>query len=257
MIGQFCSRRASAVMVSCLLATLAPTTVAADFDAAAVFTTRCATCHTIGKGDLIGPDLAGVTDRRERPWLIAFVRSSQSVVLSGDPTANELFDRFGGTKMPDHPYGDEEIDNLLTLIENGGPAPRISFRHASTATAEEIAAGRDLFFGRSALDVTCASCHTIGQGSVEDSLYLGGSLTHVASRYQDRELHTRLAQLGTTCRSPLPSEESFLVRAFLRDVEESGGEGGPPTGTFPLLAGSVGLLLIAVGRDRNGREPSA
>ena len=31
------------------------------------FTTRCTACHTFGKGVKVGPDLKGVTERRQRP----------------------------------------------------------------------------------------------------------------------------------------------------------------------------------------------
>src|SRR5262249_12783063 len=36
---------------------------------ASVSRPRCRPCHTIGKGDGVGPALAGVTTRRERAWL--------------------------------------------------------------------------------------------------------------------------------------------------------------------------------------------
>src|SRR3989475_739547 len=35
-----------------------------------VFQSRCSACHTVGKGDTVGPDPAGVTTRRERSWQI-------------------------------------------------------------------------------------------------------------------------------------------------------------------------------------------
>src|SRR5215467_15602236 len=35
----------------------------------AMFKKICAPCHTIGVGDRVGPDLRGVTQRRERAWL--------------------------------------------------------------------------------------------------------------------------------------------------------------------------------------------
>src|SRR3954463_8866896 len=33
-----------------------------------LFKSRCAACHTIGKGDAVGPDLANVFERRDRAW---------------------------------------------------------------------------------------------------------------------------------------------------------------------------------------------
>src|SRR5262249_45688413 len=38
-----------------------------------LFRTRCLGCHTIGKGDVVGPDLAGVMTRRDRAWLARYL----------------------------------------------------------------------------------------------------------------------------------------------------------------------------------------
>src|SRR2546421_7475475 len=38
-----------------------------------VFRTRCLGCHTIGKGDVVGPDLAGATARRDSAWLARYL----------------------------------------------------------------------------------------------------------------------------------------------------------------------------------------
>jgi protein SCO1/2 len=38
-----------------------------------LFQSRCSACHTIGQGDRVRPDLAGVTTRRERAWLVCYL----------------------------------------------------------------------------------------------------------------------------------------------------------------------------------------
>ncbi|HCC84588.1 MAG TPA: hypothetical protein DEP87_02810, partial [Candidatus Pacebacteria bacterium] len=50
-----------------------------------IFTQKCSACHSIGKGRLVGPDLAGVNDRRSEGWLLKFIKSPQAVINSGDP----------------------------------------------------------------------------------------------------------------------------------------------------------------------------
>ena len=70
-------------------------------DAKKIFNQRCTACHTFGKGVKVGPDLKGVTARRQRPWLLKFVRSSQKVIAGGDPIATELFRTFKRQRMPD------------------------------------------------------------------------------------------------------------------------------------------------------------
>ena len=61
-------------------------------DPAAVFSKKCSGCHTFGHGDRVGPDLKGVTDRRSRAWLLAWIRSSQRLVTERDRTALTLFE---------------------------------------------------------------------------------------------------------------------------------------------------------------------
>lgn len=94
---------------------------AAAQDGATTFKTICAACHTIGKGRLVGPDLAGVTDIRSEDWLIRFIKSSQTVIKSGDKVADSLFKAFNNTIMPDQPtFDDAKIKGVLAYIKAGG-----------------------------------------------------------------------------------------------------------------------------------------
>ena len=53
----------------------------------------CVGCHTIGGGRLTGPDLQGVTDRRDYGWVIAMITKPDSM-LKADPKARELFAEY-------------------------------------------------------------------------------------------------------------------------------------------------------------------
>jgi cytochrome c len=77
------------------LATLdGPVDGAAADRGAALFTERaCQACHTIGAGRLVGPDLAGVTTRREAPWILAMITTPDSMVRA-DPIAKQLFAEY-------------------------------------------------------------------------------------------------------------------------------------------------------------------
>ena len=67
---------------------------------AALFVKACAACHTIGGGKRVGPDLKGVTGRRERDWLTAFIMDAPAMIERGDPTAKQLFDEYNHVRMP-------------------------------------------------------------------------------------------------------------------------------------------------------------
>ncbi len=57
----------------------------------ALFTSRaCVGCHTIGGDRLVGPDLAGVTTRRERGWILAMILNPDSMIRN-DEAARQLF----------------------------------------------------------------------------------------------------------------------------------------------------------------------
>jgi mono/diheme cytochrome c family protein len=79
-----------------------PRTAAADaVEAKKIFSQRCTACHSFGRGIKVGPDLKGVAARRQMPWLLKFIRSSQGVIKGGDPVAQNLFQQFKQQRMPD------------------------------------------------------------------------------------------------------------------------------------------------------------
>ena len=85
-----------------------------------IFSTRCASCHNVNK-ILTGPALAGVHERRSMDWIISFVKSSQTLVKSGDKTAVELFNKFNKIPMPDHPdLSDANITSIVEFIKAEG-----------------------------------------------------------------------------------------------------------------------------------------
>lgn len=80
--------------------------------------TVCAACHTVGSGKLIGPDLKGVTERRDEAWLIKFIQNSQTMVQAGDEVAVKLFQEFNNIPMPPNNLSDDQVRSLLSYIEN-------------------------------------------------------------------------------------------------------------------------------------------
>ncbi len=48
-----------------------------------LFEKNCQVCHKIGGGKLVGPELLGVTERRERDWIAKFIRNSKAMIDAG------------------------------------------------------------------------------------------------------------------------------------------------------------------------------
>jgi mono/diheme cytochrome c family protein len=210
----------------------APSADAGDAkEAKKIFTQRCSACHTFGKGVKVGPDLKGVTERRERPWLLKFVRSSQRVIASGDPVATALFQEFRRQQMPDwSDLSEEQVSSILDWFATNGPEQKeADERNADSATPAEVAAGRRLFHGsegahQSNGGMACGACHAV----VDDGSSVGGSfgpeLTATYTSYQDRALTLFLKRPcilrlpESTATTFLTPEESFAIKAYLRQV---------------------------------------
>ncbi len=80
-----------------------------------LFQSRCEGCHTLGKGDKIGPDLMGLTARRERSWVAGYVNDPEQLRKSGDPAALDLKKRFK-IRMPNQGLNREEMGFLLKYL---------------------------------------------------------------------------------------------------------------------------------------------
>lgn len=81
---------------------------------------QCKACHTIGGGKLIGPDLAGITEKRDEAWLIKFIQNSQQMVDSGDELAVQVFNDNLKIPMPVHNLTDDQVRGILLYINNNG-----------------------------------------------------------------------------------------------------------------------------------------
>ncbi|HOW26446.1 MAG TPA: c-type cytochrome [Bacteroidales bacterium] len=119
-------------LVELVFILFAHTPVRAQEDPATLFQV-CAACHTIGKGKLVGPDLQGITERREEAWLIRFIRNSQLIIQEGDPVAVRLFEEYNKIPMPPNDLSDDQIRSLLKYIETTG---KQGTGNAGAATAQ-------------------------------------------------------------------------------------------------------------------------
>lgn len=237
-------------------------------DGAAIFNKTCVTCHTVGGGKLVGPDLANVHLRRETGWLVSFIQSSQTMIQNGDPTAQQVFEEFNQMMMPDQPYSREEVLAVIDYIKQNSPDPENSSgQNGETTqkpekrteenrpvTAEDIKDGLAMFEGRQRLEnkgPSCISCHTVKN----DRLIGGGKLA--------KDLTTAYTRLGDAGIAPvlqnppfpvmkaaykahsLTEDEVFKLKAFLRHADDEHLYQHPKNYDKKFLyAGLGGLLFI-------------
>jgi len=99
-----------------------------------LFANRCAACHTFGKGVLLGPDLMGVTARRERDWIIRYLASPNEMRARKDPIALELA-RNNKVLMPNLKLTKKELGEVIAYLEaKSVPGPKPEAQHAMVAS---------------------------------------------------------------------------------------------------------------------------
>lgn len=76
----------------------------------------CTGCHSIGKGKRSGPDLAGVTQRRDLDWLRRWLKNP-TPMFDTDSIAKALLAEYNNTRMPNLRLKDDEVDALLHYIQ--------------------------------------------------------------------------------------------------------------------------------------------
>lgn len=222
-----------------------------------LFARKCSSCHTVGKGIRVGPDLKDVNKRRSLAWMASFIKSP-STMLDTDPDARALLADFKGVRMPDLGLADTDAKTLADLLVRCSVEPcnlAGRFVPVTTATDADVARGRDLFYGRAALKngaAPCVSCHMVrGTAKLLGGGMMAKDLTNVFARLGDEGLDTALASPAFPlmnrifAQRPLDPTEVFAIRSFLHRANL--GQPGPESIVdVPLVAvlGALAVLLL-------------
>jgi protein SCO1/2 len=81
-----------------------------------LFANRCAACHAFGKGNQLGPDLMGVSARRERDWIISYLAGPNQMRARKDPIALELAKNYK-ILMPNLKLTKKELAEVVEYLE--------------------------------------------------------------------------------------------------------------------------------------------
>lgn len=94
-------------------------------DGAKLFEDNCTTCHTLGT-KLVGPDLVGVTQRRDSVWMASFIGNSTAMIQGGDKDAKAIFEEFGKTEMTvfQGVMSEQEIGAVINYLKTAQPAAK-------------------------------------------------------------------------------------------------------------------------------------
>ncbi len=186
------------------------------------FRQNCVNCHTIGGGRLTGPDLKGVTQRRDAEWLIGFMQNPKAVIDGGDAYAAKLLEESRGVVMPIAPgmtrYRAEQI---IKLIEAESKLEKSQFQGLKISskpfTEQDRIVGREIFTGVRPLKnggTACNSCHNMYDLSGLGGGYLGPDLTRVYERLKGRK------SLGAWLMAPATATMQPVFKSHPLEAEE-------------------------------------
>ena len=105
---------------------------APDLPGQSLFIKTCAACHTVGRGDRVGPDLAGLATRRSRDWTVSYLMAPERMRQQGDPTALALATRYPTVRMPTLSLSSDDASDLIAYID--------AMTYAATAEARDAVA---------------------------------------------------------------------------------------------------------------------
>lgn len=164
-------------------------------EAATYFRQNCMSCHTVGGGRLVGPDLKDVDKRADRDWLLKFMVNPKSFLDGNDPYALKLKEESRGAIMPNISGLDmAKAASLLALIEAESKLPKSQFIGLNLTdqpfTPADIENGRRIFDGNKRLangSAACLSCHAVDDLGTLGGGRLAPDLTKVYERMNGRK----------------------------------------------------------------------
>jgi mono/diheme cytochrome c family protein len=105
-------------LFSFLLAfSVSTTSLQAQEDGEKLFKSYCASCHSPGANQLIGPGLAGVYDKYEKEWLYKWIKNSSALIATGDAQAIAVYEQYNKVIMPAQPVTNIQIDAILDYLK--------------------------------------------------------------------------------------------------------------------------------------------
>jgi mono/diheme cytochrome c family protein len=241
---------------------------AAD-EAASYFRQNCISCHTIGGGRLVGPDLKDVTQRKERAWLQRFVANPKSFLDGGDSYAAKLKEEARGAVMPNISGIDEtKTSALLDMIEHESKLPKSQFAGLNISdqpfTSVDVANGRKIILGERHLangGPACISCHSVGDIPMLGGGRLAPDLTKVYERMRGRKnLASWLQAPATPTMRPLfvntslTNDEIVSLVAYLETTARQPQQASDTATLSFLFLGLGGSVLGFIGADTIWRK---
>ncbi len=118
-----------------------------------IYDTQCQACHSIGAGDRAGPDLKDLSKRRQKDWIVKWMKDPVGMAKD-DPVGKELLAKYK-TQMPPLNLTDAQIDGVIAYVDTISAAGGLQekLEPVKELTGADFERAKGIFFQR------CAGCH--------------------------------------------------------------------------------------------------
>lgn len=217
-------------------------------DNSSLFSDKCAGCHTIGQGKLVGPDLASVSS-----W-----------------DDNNLKSAVSRMQSMTGPLTDTEINSLVVFLKSKEASTSLAHRQSSAPDEKdplkEVFAdesiGRALFSGKQRFEnggMSCNACHVVeGVGGT-----LGPDLTDIAKKMGEKPLLMACEQTGFKVMNATykdhrvtKQEALHLTKFFMSTADKGTSSISHPPFLLYGVAGAV-LMIFFIALAYQNRNSSA
>lgn len=224
------------------------------------FEQKCKSCHTIGSGRLVGPDLKGINSRQEADWIIRFIVAPDKLIAQNDARAKQLLQEYG-FPMPNLGMSEEDARSILAYIESQSGGPPVATPQAQSGTQPVLQVQRDSDLGKSLFIGTvslknggpaCISCHNVSGIGVIGGGTVGKDLT---GTYKGMGEAGVLAILKTYpfpimkeiyTSKPVTDDEAGHISAFMKETGSASGSSSTNQTIFLIASAAGALLLIGI-----------
>ena len=194
---------------------------------------------------MLGPDLKGVTTRRDSDWVARFLAAPDQVLASGDPIATELLSKYN-IKMPNLGLTETEVTALIAYLgtqAGSAPEPQPTLAPMAILSEGDKTAGNDLFTGTARFQnggPPCVACHTTADIGFLGGGALGPDLTGAHAKLGDAMAvwpETVPPMKAIYQDKPLTQKEKDDLLALFQSASTAQGQ--------PWVVGQLALLAVA------------
>lgn len=268
------TRIESWVLVVTLLAV--PLNVAAQ-DASQLFTEKCASCHTIGKGPLVGPDLAGakLQPESEIEANVSRMQNQAGPMTAAEITALVKYLKGGGSdsasQKPPTGTAPEEKTSLGTTTTGTGTSSDASSTAAVKQSAAEtpakskepgsVVAGEEFFSGKRSLKnqgMACAACHSVTgetKGGLGPDLSGVGTKLNTAALVVAAEKTPYRVMKNAYKDSPVTHDEAVDLAAYMSTLKGAGSKQPVSVEMMGFIGAAILIAAVALGY-RTRKKPA-